>query len=79
MEKLVLHEPWLSALRAVHSQSELCDETGKTLGYFLTVAEYERMVLDWVKLRYPPEEVARLRQQQGGRTTAEVLARLRQK
>jgi hypothetical protein len=73
----VIADPELRAkLNGLNQQMEVCDETGRTLGYFLTRKEYEGLMIEWAKLKYPPEELDRRSKQGGGRTTAEVLERL---
>ena len=79
MTKIVLQEPMRSQLENLHAQAELCDEAGRTLGYFLTVEEFRHFIYEWAKLKYPLEELQRRLQVPGERrTTAEALARLRQ-
>jgi hypothetical protein len=77
MTKIVLQEPMRSQLEKL--SAELCDEAGRTLGYFLTVNEYRQLIYEWAKLKYPLEELERRLKAPGERhTTADVLARLRQ-
>lgn len=77
MTKIIADSDLRAKLNGLNQQMEVCDESGKTLGYFLTVKDYERLMIEWAKLKYPPEELDRRSKQGGGRTTAEVLERLK--
>jgi hypothetical protein len=78
MEKVIL-EPHLRAqLQDGQQPLELCDAGGETMGFFLPAAEFYRWQYEWAKVKFPPEELDRREQERGGRTTAEVLARLKQ-
>ncbi len=77
MTKVIADRDLRARLDGLDKQMELCDEAGRTLGYFLTVKEYERLMIEWAKLKYPPELLDRIAQEPGGRTTAEVLERLK--
>jgi hypothetical protein len=76
MTKLIVHPSLRSQLNGLASELELCDETGRTLGYFVPAAEHERQLYDWANAQFTDEELERARQEPGGRTTAEILARL---
>ncbi len=53
------------------------DDQGEVIGYFLTRADYERIMIEWAKLKYPLEELERRDREPGPRrTTAEILADL---
>jgi hypothetical protein len=43
MDKLILDEPLRSKLDAVQAEVELCDETGRTVGYFLSPPLHDRL------------------------------------
>ncbi len=77
MTKVIADDALRTKLNGLNQQLEVCDESGRTLGYFLTVKDYERLMIEWAKAKYPPEELDRRSKQGGGRTTAEVLQRLR--
>ena len=60
------------------------DEKGQVLGYFLTEAEYTRLMYDWAKAEFAREEaeeaakgIVRKWDGTSGKTTAEVLETLR--
>jgi hypothetical protein len=77
MNKLVLDPTVRSQLNGLNGEVELCDEEGRTVGFFVPVKLRERLWYDWAKAQFTDEELERARQQPGGRTTAEVLERLR--
>jgi hypothetical protein len=78
MSKITVDQTLLSKLNGLKAQIQLCDASGKTLGFFIPFEEYEKLVYEWVKLRHPADELERIAQEPGERTTAEVLARLNQ-
>jgi hypothetical protein len=43
MGKVTLDASFQTKLANLAGQVELCDESGQTVGYFLSVAEYERL------------------------------------
>jgi hypothetical protein len=76
--KVTVDQDLRSKLNGLHEQIELCDEAGQTIGYFLPDGVYKYLVYEILKLKYPLEELERREKEPGGRTTAEVLATLRQ-
>ena len=65
-----------SKLDNLTSALELCDEAGVTLGYFVPAADRDRDVYDWARAAFSDEDIEHARQQPGGLTTEELLARL---
>ncbi len=55
---------------------ELCDQSGRRLGHFLSEKLYRRLLYDWANAQISDEELQRRRQAPGGRTLAEIWARL---
>lgn len=87
MSKVTVDQSLLSKLNGLNCQMQLCDASGKTLGFFIPAEEFEnlvriedykKLVCEWAKLKYPAEELERIAREPGERTTAEVLARLNQ-
>jgi hypothetical protein len=76
MNKVILDESLRSKLQNLETELEFCDESGCTLGYFLPSVERDRLLYDRARAQITDEELERRRQEPGGRTTAEVLARL---
>jgi hypothetical protein len=77
MNKLVLDPAVRSQLNGLNGEVELCDEEGRTVGFFVPANLRERLWYDWAKAQFTDDELERARRQPGGRTTAEVLERLR--
>ncbi len=79
MDKIVLDPATRSRFNGMDRYAEVCDETGKTLGYFLPPDLYHEVMYAWAKTLDSDEELAQARAEvraEGGYTTAEVLARL---
>ena len=76
MSRVIADQPLRERLHNLESSVEICDEAGRTLGFFLTREEYEKMMMDWVNLKYTEEEIERIRAEPGeDLTTAEMMAR----
>ncbi len=75
MHRVILDEAVREQLRSV-DEVELCDESGQNVGHFLSEQLYRRLLYDWANARITDEELQRRRQQPGGRTLAEIWARL---
>jgi len=74
MNKVIVDQSTFDKLRVLNEPAELCDETGRTLGYFrpsVDKALYEQVV--------PPVSEEELRQrldEGGGRALGEILSDL---
>ena len=78
MTKVQVDPVLSSKLHHLSKSLELCDESGRTVGFFLTVADYERLVCEMAKSMSTEEELERIWQEPGECTTAELLTRLQQ-
>jgi hypothetical protein len=58
------------------SSFEFCDESGRTLGFFVPAPDQLGPVYDWARAEFTEEEIERARREPRGRTTDEVLSRL---
>jgi hypothetical protein len=79
MDKIILNPEARSHLNGLDRYAEVCDETGKTLGFFLPPDLHHELIYAWAKTLFNDEELARARadvRANGGYTTAEVLSRL---
>ncbi len=74
MVKLMV-DPSLQARFRDVREAEICDESGQTLGRFLSEAIYRRLVYEWVNAQVSDEELRQSLQQPGGKTLAEIWAR----
>ena len=75
MPKMII-DPALQAKFHNLDEAELCDESGQPLGYFLSEEVYRRLLYDWANAQITDEELQRRLQEPGGRTLAEIWARL---
>lgn len=75
MEKVILDAAILARLGHLDSHLELCDEEGRTVGYYVPATDPD--MYRWAEAQVSVEELDRRRREPVGRTTAEVLERLR--
>ncbi|MHC4176589.1 MAG: hypothetical protein ACYSWU_03735 [Planctomycetota bacterium] len=75
MTRVVVDERTGAKLRGV-DEVELCDKSGQKVGHFLSEKLYCRLLYDWANAQITDEELKQRRQQPGGRTLAEIWARL---
>jgi hypothetical protein len=88
MTKLQVDLSFQSKLTDLSRPLEVCDATGRTLGYFLPVSEHERLrqveadhqrlLYAWAQAQFSEEELAKAEQESEEFTTEEVLKQLRQ-
>ena len=74
MTKIILDQAALSKFGTLKDRAEVCDTTGRILGYFIPVGS--RSLYEGVEPPITEEELQRRQQQLGGRTLAEILADL---
>ena len=80
MEPIPVGNELRDKLNAIQSDARLCDESGAIVGWFLSEAEYTKVLFQRAHKpfdEFSDEELDRAEKQPGGSTTAEVLARLR--
>lgn len=81
MEKVILDADLRAKLRGGQTWVEVHDEAGNVVGHYLPRDEYLRLVYAVEKAAVSDEELAEARRdirENGGVTTAEILARLDQ-
>ncbi len=76
MNRIIVDPSLLSKLDNLDSRLEFCDESGKTLGYFVPASEQQRLLYAWARAEFSDEEIEHARAEHGGLTVAEVLADL---
>lgn len=76
MSKVILDEALRSKLNGLNEQLELCDEAGRTLGHFLPIGHYLKMMYPQDQCPYSAEELTRRFQEKGGRPLAELWKEL---
>ena len=74
MSRVHLDPDLKAKLNGLNEHLELCDADGRTVGHFLPEALYRHMVYQLAEAAcpYTPEELARLDDETGGRTLAEI-------
>jgi hypothetical protein len=77
MTRITVNEPLLDQLGAVPGEAEVCDASGRRVGYFLSDHLYRQLVCRWMNTKVSDEELNRCRQETESYSTAEVLNRLR--
>lgn len=75
MQKVTLDPSLGAQFNGLKSEVELCDETGRTVGYFLP-ANWHQALYAWANAQVSDEELETARRQTGGRPLADILARL---
>ncbi len=74
MVKLTIDQDTRKKLSDLKERLQLCDETGRVLGYFQPVIE--RSIYEGVESPTGKDELLRRSQQGGGRSLAEIFADL---
>lgn len=77
MAKVILDEATLAKLHHLREPLEVCDESGRVLGYVSPAVDPS--LYRTVKVPFTEEELDRFEQEPGGRTLAEILADLERK
>ncbi|MCI0331850.1 MAG: hypothetical protein L0228_01330 [Planctomycetes bacterium] len=77
MTRITVNEALLGQLVAGREEAEVCDSTGRRVGYFLPEEVYRQLVCRWANAQVTNEELERCRKESESYTTAEVLERLR--
>ena len=77
MTRVVFDQAMLAKLLNLNGRVEVCDEAGRTVGYFTPVED--RSLYAGVEVPFTEEELDRFEQEPGGRSLAEILADLGKK
>jgi len=77
MTRVVVDASLQVKLPQVDSSFEFCDESGRTLGYYVPAPGQLQHLYDWARTEFTDEELERARREPRGPTTAEILTRLR--
>jgi hypothetical protein len=73
MSKVIVDESLRRKLNGLTGDTEFCSPEGQPLGYFVTVSDYMDLLYARAQKRFSPEQIERLRQQQGGRPLNEIM------
>jgi hypothetical protein len=76
MSKVTLDQSLRAKLNNLDRQVEFCDESGRTVGYYVPADRHRELLYAWAKSQFTDEELKKARKQPGGRPLEEILARL---
>jgi hypothetical protein len=76
MTRVIVDETLRTRLNRFSEEVELCDESGQTLGLFLPVDLYQKLLTAADRCPYSAAELERRRQETGGRSLEEIWKRL---
>jgi hypothetical protein len=76
MTKMIIAKSMQAKLSKLKKEVEFCDQSGKPLGIFYPFGKDKFSLPIGVKSPISDKEIARRRKQRGGRTLAEIWARL---
>ena len=79
MTRLILDPTIRTKLTDLSKQIEVCDEDGRTVGYFLPADIHRELIRAWSESQVSDEELDRRSNEPGGRTLKEIWARLNAK
>ena len=77
MNRVILDKALRAKLTTLDDELELCDESGRTLGYFMPADLHHRLWYEWARTQFTDEELERASQESGGYTNAELRDRLK--
>jgi hypothetical protein len=77
MNRIIIDQASMAKLGALDQSAELCDETGRILGYFTPT--HDRSLYEGVEPPISAEELERRFQGGGGRPLADIMADLEQR
>jgi hypothetical protein len=76
MTAIMIDEGLREKLQGVQHEVALCDQNGRTIGHFLSEAEYTKLLYERARNLFTDEELDKAEQEPDGKPLAEILARL---
>ena len=76
MTRILVDDSLRSRLDNLDAGLVFCDETGRTLGYFVPAAESDADVYAWARSQFTDEEIESAWHESGGVSTDELLREL---
>jgi hypothetical protein len=73
MNKVTLDHSHRLTLDCPNSQVQVCDQQGRTVGYYLPAKIHDELLYAWAKSQVGEQELELARRQQGGRSLSEIL------
>ena len=77
MNRITVDETLRARFEEPGSWLELCDESGRTFGFFVPAMEKKSLLYGWARGAFSDEEIERARREPGGLSLDEVLAGIR--
>jgi hypothetical protein len=77
MTRITVNDALLGQLVGGGMEAEVCDASGRRVGYFLSDQVYRQLVCRWANAQVSDEELEQCRRESESYSTAEVLDRLR--
>ena len=76
MSKVTIDQSLRAKLDNLSAEVEFCDESGRTVGYYVPADWHHELLYAWAKSQFTDEELEKARNQPGGRSLPDILARL---
>jgi len=77
MTRITVNDVLLNQLGSGREEAELCDSSGRRVGYYLPDEVYRQLVCRWANAQVSDDDLKRCRDESASYSTAEVLDRLR--
>ena len=78
MTKIIADSGLRKQFEGLDHPVEICDENGQTVGHYLPEDKYKELLRAAIELRFSEAEIARRRQEKGGRSLKEIWKSLGQ-
>jgi hypothetical protein len=79
MNRATVDDDFGAKLDKICTKTEFCDKDGRVLGVYIPIKVQEREWYEWAKRQHTEEELDRICDEPGEKTTAEVLKSLTSK
>lgn len=76
MTRIIVNDTLLGQLDAGRAEAEVCDASGKRVGYFLPDHVYRQLACRWANAQVTNDELETCRRESESFTTAEIPERL---
>ncbi len=77
MTRITVNNVLLNQLGSGREEAELCDSSGRRVGYYLPDEVYRQLVCRWANAQVSDDDLKRCRDESVSYSAAEVLDRLR--
>ena len=76
MIKITVDDSLRKHLSDFAARIELCDESGRTVGFFVPASEEQQLLYAWARDQFTDDEIDAARCEPGGFTIEQILAEL---